>query len=46
MENVRGLHRLEQGMPEGQFPLTKDRLACGFDSWAQIADVYGCLLRI
>ena len=46
MENVRGLHRPEQGMPEGQFPPTKDRLACGFNSWIQIADVHGHLLRI
>ena len=36
MENVRGLHRPEQGMPEGQFPFTKDRPSCGFDSWHKL----------
>ena len=46
MENVRGLYRLEQGMPERQFPSTKDRPACGFYSWTQVADVHGRFLRI
>ena len=36
MENVRGLHRPEQGMPKGQFPFTKDRPSCGFDSWHKL----------
>ena len=27
MENVRGLHGPEQGLPKGQFPPTEDRLA-------------------
>ena len=46
MANVCGLHRPEQGMPEGQFPPTKDRPACGFNSWTQIADVHRRFLRI
>ena len=46
MENLRGLHRPEQSMPKRQFPLTQDRPAYGFNSWAQVTDVHGRLLRI
>ena len=46
MENVHGLHRPEQGMPERQFPPAKDRPACEFNSWTKIADVHGRLLKI
>ena len=46
MENVCGLHRPEQSVPEGQFPLAQDRLACGFNNWAQVTDVHGRVLRI
>ena len=46
MENVRGLHGPQQSMPKGQFPLAQNRLACGFNSWTQVTDVHGRLLRI
>ena len=46
MENMRGLHRPEQSMPKGQFPLAQDRLACGFNNCAQVTDVHGRILRI
>ena len=46
MEDVRGLHGPELGMPEEQFPSTKDRPACGFYSQTQVANVHGCFLRI
>ena len=46
MEDVRRLHRLEQGMPEGQFLFTENRLAGGLYSKAQVIDVHGRFLEI
>ena len=46
MEDVCRLHRFEQGMPKGQLPFTKNRLARGLHGWAQATDIYGHLLRV
>ena len=46
MEDVCGLHKLEQGLPKRQLPSTEDRLAGEFHSRTQAPDFYGCILRI
>ena len=46
MEDVYRLHRLEQGMPKGKLPFTKNRPACGLHGRAQSTDIRGRLLRV
>ena len=46
MEDVCGLHKLEQGLPKRQLPSTEDRSAGEFHSRTQAPDFYGCILRI
>ncbi|XP_019228075.1 PREDICTED: uncharacterized protein LOC109209286 [Nicotiana attenuata] len=44
MEDVRRLHRPEQGMPKGLLPITSHRLVDRRDSRARAAKLLGCLL--
>ena len=46
MEDVCGLHKLEQGLPKRQLPSTEDRSAGEFHSRTQAPDFYGCILGI
>ena len=46
MEDVHGLHRLEQGLPKGQLPPAKDRSYGGFHSRAQAPNLYGRILGV
>ena len=46
MEDVCGLHRLEQGLPKRQLSSTEDRSAGEFHSRTQAPDFYGRILGI
>ena len=46
MEDVCGLHKLEQGLPKRQLPSTEDRSAGEFHSRTQAPDFYGRILKV
>ena len=43
---LRGLQRLEQGLPEGSFPYAVNRLIGGFDRETPSNEFLRCLLRL
>ena len=46
MEDVHGLHRLEQGLLKRQLSLAEDRSDGGFHNKAQVPDFYGRILGV